>query len=430
MKKIVSVILSAVLILGCFAFTGGAAGNNADLPFELKAPINPTVQFIGEGASTLSYIYGMDNEMMSFFKFLEDAEDREAFFSAHSFDEIWMTTQIDWAIDDVNDPVSGWHYTQYWDAGETDIGYDEDWNIRVSEWDCTESLVYPQASNDVWVLRGMPNNDRWNGNPETHTPGVKEQLNPDQYTFDYENDNGPTIDYTQHTAYLRSRFVVTTRTYPEGADSFDTYYYSDWSVTAAYGKDAEAVTFDESTMAPPTITNLRLADYDFNTYPVVLLTLTVTDDIAKNITALNALGGYVFVMFEGRVKGDLNWVTLDGDGTVRSGEVEVKLQHLAEERGGINRDDEVELRAQYYYEHPETGVKYTDWSNVISYNSDNVIVPTAAPEVTERPAYGDGDGTETTGCKATPWIWIIIAIVVIAVVVVIIIIASKNKKKQ
>ena len=385
MKKLLALLIAAVLVMALVP----AVSASGELPFELKAPLNPTVRYEGEGSgTTLDYNYGMDNAMMSFFKALEDAEDNAAFLSAYPFDEIWMTTQVDWAIDDVNDPVSGWHYTQYWDGGENGIGHDEDYNIRVSEWDCTDSLVYPQASNDVWVLRGMPNDDRWNGNPDTHTPGVKEQLNPDQYSFDYENDVGPFIDYTKHTAYLRSRFVITTRTWDEAEDK---YYYSDWSETAAYGRDAEAVTFDESTMEAPTITNLRLADYDFNGYPVVLLTLTVTDAIAKNITALNALGGDIWVQFEGRVKGDLNWAALDGDGTVRSGEVEVKLQRLAEERGGIAENDEVEIRAQYYFDHPETGVKYTDWSNVISYTSDNVTVPTAEPIPDWTEAMGEED---------------------------------------
>lgn len=427
MKRFFAMLIAAVLVMALVP-SAGAAG---ELPFELKAPINPTIRFIGEGAgNTLEYIYGMDNAMMSFFKSLDDAEDRDAFFSAYPFDEIWVTAQVDWAIDDINDPVSGWHYTQYWDGGVNGIGYDEDGNIRVSEWDCTDAPAYPQASNDVWVLRGCPDDGRWGGNPETNTPGVRDQLNPDQYEY-YDDDVH--IDYTKHTAYLRSRFVIETRTWDEDGNHTEEYYYSDWSATAAYGKDAETVEFDLNSVKPPVISNLRLADWDFNDYPVVLLTLTVPDELAQAVTAIAALGGGIWVDYEGRVQGDAEWVGLDGDGTVRAGEVEVKLQHLAETRGGISADDIVEIRALYRIDHPETGSHYTDYSNVISYNSDNVTVPTEVPgngtedEPTPEPEEGSPVAAlGCSGCSCASAIWALIPLAALAVIKAVRLLASKR----
>ena len=68
--------------------------------------------------------------------------------------------------------------------------------------------------------------------------GLKDQLRPDQFTYDYENEE-LYIDFTKHTVYVRARFVfVARKTGVEG----EQYYFSPWSDTASCGKDAEAYT--------------------------------------------------------------------------------------------------------------------------------------------------------------------------------------------
>ncbi|MBQ3900464.1 MAG: hypothetical protein II736_01950, partial [Clostridia bacterium] len=248
MKKILSILITALMIVACFAtlasaegedtsvLTTGASGQS-DLPFELVPPANVTASWLEEGDSptTTNLSYGLSNEMTTFFKDMENAhldETIDQFMENIGCDDIWMNVQVDWALDDVDDPVSGWHYTEYWDGDEYfGLGRDSEGNSRWSEWDVVDGGLNnaTETVQEIWITRGVPNDDRWNGNPDTKTPGVKDQLNPDQYVYDEENEE-LRIDYTEHTFYFRARFVVTVRN--EGDEVSDKYYFSDWSNVA------------------------------------------------------------------------------------------------------------------------------------------------------------------------------------------------------
>ena len=115
-----------------------------NIKFEISAPTNVAVRWLdgNDSPTTMSFSYSLPNEMTSFYKDLEEASANgniENFLSRFDFTEIWSFVQIDWAIDDVKDSVSGWHCNEYWTKrGELNISYDEDWHIRTSEWDGVE----------------------------------------------------------------------------------------------------------------------------------------------------------------------------------------------------------------------------------------------------------------------------------------------------
>ncbi len=434
MKKLLTIALICMLLLS--AVTCAVFAEEDGLPFAVTPPTNVAVRWEegNDSPTTMNFSYSLANDMTGFYRELEEAVERgeaEKFLSKYDFDEIWTLVQIDWALDDVNDSVSGWHANEFWDDNGTGLGYDEDWNIRVSEWDVVDWGLNNAAetAQTVWILRGVPNDARWNGNPETKTPGVKDQLRPEQYRYDEELDT-VVIDFTQHTAYFRARLVTVTRKEAEGAE--DRYYFSDWSPVCGYGKEiAKLEPLKDGELPAPVITGLRMTDKSFNDNPIVAYTLTVPDELQTMLTRVSANGGSIWIETEARVKGDTEWTALDGDRDIKAGETEWKLIYLVnDQRPSIPKDTEIELRCRYWCSQPEQEDFTSAYSKVISFGTDDV-------NLGGNP-YDDGDpGSVPSKCPICHFcpqplglcvfIWLLI---LIAVIVVIVIILKKAGKKQ
>ena len=357
------------------------AEEETNLPFELVAPDHVYAERLEESPTSSVFVYSLSNEMTAFFKDKSEAtlnDTFEQFMSEYGFDDVWMSIQIDWALDDVDDEVSGWHYNEYWDGkSEFGLGRDKDGHYRCSGWDVVDGGIgnAEETVNDVWVTRGVPNDERWYGNPEELIPGVKDQLNPGQYTYDENANDGDgelIIDFTEHTMYYRARFVLTAR--KEGSE--DKYYFSDWSDVTCVGKDAVAAEpLTEEDLVAPVITSLHMTDKEFNGNPIVAFTLTVPDALAENAAKVAATGGQIVIEVEGRVQGDENFVGLQGDWIIRAGEMESALFNLVSaERPNVPKDTIVELRCRYRYDHPRffDGCIYSEYSKIISFGTDDI----------------------------------------------------------
>ncbi|MBQ9545024.1 MAG: hypothetical protein IJV00_07850 [Clostridia bacterium] len=447
MKKILSVFIVAAIVISLFALP--AFADEGDLPFELVAPAYVTAEWLEGGDSpTTTYLsYSLSNEMTAFFKNMENAHSDgtiDRFMENVGCDDIWMNVQIDWAVDDVNDAVSGWHYTKYWDGNEYfGLGKDDEGHARFSEWDVVECGLNnaTETVQDVWVTRGVPNDDRWNGDPEGYWPGVKDQLRPDQYTYNEEEEE-LRIDYTKHTVYFRARFVVTVRS--EGIP--DRFYFSDWSETACVGKDSEK--FEPLTKADldaPVITGLRMTDKEFNGNPIVAFTLTVPDRLMENATKVAAKGGGIVIEVWARVKGDTEFVELQGDWIIKAGEMESALFSLANEnRPNVPKDSVIELRCRYRYDHPKyfDGFIYSDWSKTIAFGTDDIAYNTAPAASDTAPASSGADPAPGNNdkcpiCHFCPqplglciFIWLAIIVAIAVVVIIIVKSAKKNENKE
>lgn len=351
------------------------------LPFELVAPAHVYAERLEESPTTNLFVYSLSNDMTTFFKNMNEAHLHgtiEQFMSEYDFDEVWMNIQIDWALDDVNDPVSGWHYSRCWDGDPTyGLGRDSEGHYCYSDWDLVDAWIgnAEETINDIWVTRGVPNDERWYGNPGEMIPGVKDQLNEGQYVYDEEANDGDgelIIDFTEHTMYFRARFVLTTRT--GGVE--DKFYFSDWSEVTCVGKDAvaaEPLTAEDLTA--PVITGLRMTDKEFNDNPIVAFTLTVPETLAENAAKVTAAGGQIVIEVEARVQGDENFVGLQGDWIIRGGEMESALFSLVnDERPNVPKDTVIELRCRYRYDHPRffDGSIYSDYSKIISFGTDDI----------------------------------------------------------
>ena len=377
MKKLVSLILVCLLLLSCLPVLASAEG---DLPFELVAPGNVSAVWMegNDSPTTTSIAYSLSNDMTDFFKRLEEANLNDTvadFMAPYGVDELIITTQVDWAVDDVDDPISGWHYNEFWDAiPNHGLGYDDEGRCRVGDWDGVDMWIgnATETVNTHWVTRGV-REDALNGNPETQTPGLKDQMNPDQYEYRYEDGDGSLwIDYTKHTVYFRMRFVVTTNR-DTGEEIVSKTYYSDWSNTAAVGKDG--VTFEPLTaddLPTPVVTDLHMTDKDFNDQPVVAFTLTVPDDLATMNTAVNAAGGEIRIETFARVRGDEEWTLMGNtDWLISAGERECALITLAtEDRPIIPIDQGLEFRFRYFCLQRGLDDVYSAYSEIVTLGTE------------------------------------------------------------
>ena len=442
-KRILFAVIACVLLLSCVTVFSAAEGS---LPFELTPPAYVTAVWAegNDSPTTTKITYSLSNEMTTFFKNMENAHldgSIEQFMEDVGCDDIWMNVQIDWALDDVNDSVSGWHYTKYWDGDEYfGLGHDSEGNPRWSEWDVVDGGLTnaTETVQDMWITRGVPNDDRWYGDPERHIPGVKDQLRPEQYVYN-EDEGVLYIDYSAHTMFFRVRFVVTVRVDGEP----DRYYFSEWSNITSVGKQAES--FEPLTKADldaPVITGLHMTDKEFNDNPIVAFTLTVPDKLMENATRAEAFGGGIVIEVWARVKGDEEFTELQGDWIIKAGEMESALFNLAnEQRPNVPKDSIIELRCRYRYDHPAylDDCVYSDWSKTISFGTDDIGYNTD-PGGNEA-GDPDGGGSQNANANGCPichfcpqplglciFIWLIILLAVIVIIVVIIVISKKKKK--
>ncbi len=440
MKRIGFVLLAFLII--CSTFTVPASAKTT-MPFSIKAPANISVTWLegNDSPTTMSLSFSLDNEITTFFSKQDEATYNgtlEEFRASYGFSDIMVQAQIDWALDDVNDSVSGWHHNKYWENEVNGLGNDEDWNRRIGPWDMVDWGIYgTETVQNYWVTRGISADDL-NGTPDSKAPGLKDQLRPDQYTFDGE---ALYIDFSKHTIYFRVRLV--TMLFNDDKNDWE-YYFSDWSPTCSYGKDAAQKTrVTKEDLSAPDITDLRMTDKEFNGNPVVAYTLTVPDKLQQIATGLSAVRDSIFVETYARVKGDSEWIALDGDRDVKAGSMEWKLLYLAKEGQTIAKDTPIELRCRYVvYQSVDDEPLYSDWSKVISFGTDEIKIDnTPATDISVDAAESDNNGTAKKDscpiCHFCPqplglciFIWLIILIVIAAIIIVIVIMKKKKEKDK
>lgn len=446
MKKLFPIVMICLVLMS--NATVLASPDNG-LPFELVPPahVSAVWEELRDSPTTTAISYSLSNEMTDFFKKVEDAhgEDRFAeFMSQYEYDDVWITTQVDWAVDDVDDSVSGWHYNKYWDAKDGyGLGYDTEGRIRVGAWDGVDMGVgnATETVNEHLVTRHVGEYE-FNGDSDTKTPGLKDQLRPDQYEYKYIDGEGSLwIDYTQHTVYFRMRFIVTTSKDTDEGTQFK-YYYSDWSDVASVGKDGEkfeGITAED--LPVPDITNLRKTDKEFNGCPVVAFTLSVPDELAEKNAKATAAGGGIYIETYARVKGDAQWTLMGNtDWTISAGERECALITLInDDRPSIPEDTVIELCCRYRCVQLERDDVYSGYSQTISFGTDDISI-SGNPGTDVGPGMDDGSAPAEQGKETCPichfcsqplglciFIWLLILVVIVVMVVVIMV---KRKKKE
>ncbi|MBR3424135.1 MAG: S-layer homology domain-containing protein, partial [Clostridia bacterium] len=192
---------------------------------------------------------------------------------------------------------------------------------------------------------------------------------------------GLVIDWDEHTAYARVRYVVIGQ-YWNDEGMFEDFYYSDWSDPASYGKDA--VRWEppvEGDVPAPVISNFRMTDEEFNDWPVIAYTLDVPEDFLTLVSEVTGHGGYAYVETFCRELGKGGeWISIQGDRTIRAGENKWDLVTLS---GTVEMTEytSLELKTRYVVEvnldEPGREVEYTlysDFSNILTFKGKDVPV--------------------------------------------------------
>ena len=196
-------------------------------------------------------------------------------------------------------------------------------------------------------------------------------------------------------------------------------------------------------LSAPDITNLQMTNKEFNGNPVVAYTLTVPDKLQEIATNLLSARDDIYVETYARVKGDTEWIALDGDRDVKPGNLEWKLIYLAKDGETISKDTPIELRCRYVvYQSEDDEPLYSDWSKVISFGTDEIKIDnTPATDISVDAAESDNNGTAKKDscpiCHFCPqplglciFIWLLIIVIIAAVVIVIVIMKKKKDKKE
>lgn len=461
MKKIVPVISALALLAPCFSVPVYASPD-PELPFELTAPENVAVVWLEERDSpnTLRIAYSQNRSMSAFSVAAEvDYDAWRADLEAKGFDELWITPQIDWSIDSQDD----WHCNEYW----LTEGYDEDYVQHLNDWAYTSASYSPDLTMTEWIFRfgeGIddPDNWGWNGRhvDSDDYDGWKDVLKEGQYdVVEQDGVKWAKIDFTKHTVYTRVRWLVTCRMPDETADAgwSEKKITSDWSEIAAVGKDAtSAEKFDSAKLTAPVISDLRMTNEDFNGYPVVAFTLDVDPEITKMQTnLLSAETGGIDVYVEASVHDKNDWVELQGDWTLRSGEFHSKLQVFAEHEGKVEKGTPIDIRCRYVarIDDPLEGYKeyFSDYSDILTIESEEMIADRPDDTESEEPVT-DGSAvsqTESASSSASSsvtaqeaesnsispvvillMIFLPLLLLVIIIIIIVVILSKKKKNNQ
>ena len=427
MKKLFSILLIGALLASCALIPVQAFvwdDSNLELPFELIPARTVSMDKVEGEETSIQFSYSMEADMIKLMQDFEDSDEKEQILNNLGIDDMWISAQIDWALDDPTD----WHHNDAWDDNKDTrywgLGHIADGRLGVCDWDIMEVLLYANATNDCWITRYCgnpldPEDTAWNGTEYEggyRSPGMKDVLKEGQYTIK-EGDPGDgyiSIDYSEHTMYARMRYYVTIRhADSDENDCIDTFLFSDWSETAAYGKDApQWIPPNETTLEAPDISNLFETGEEFNDYPIVGYDLALSDKLNKDVTEVTSHGGGISIETEARVKGTKNWIRLQGDWEPKSGKMYSDILaingYFADGCGKpVPKGTEIEFRARYFcsVSLSKTGETidefYSPYSSILSVTFENDYAPeqhshTATSEPEPEPKIKDLDDGATT----------------------------------
>lgn len=431
-KKIASLISAVLLAMPLFQIPAHA---EEQLPFTLTAPEHVAITYLNgdDSPSTCQIAWSKNASMSEWAAKHADPETHDATVKAlgdMGYDDLWFSAQMDWSIDSTED----WHYNSYWDTE----GYDENYIQHLGEWAYTSFLDSPEITTTAWVFRYMGNIEdegdyAWFGRHADSDDfnGWKDVLKEGQYTIiDDDGSKQAKLNFDEHTVNVRMRWLVTGRK----LDGSEIHVGSDWSEIASVGKDAKPVAeaFKQGDIPAPAIRDLRYADEDFNTFPVVAFYLDVPDTVSQALTKAAAVNGEIRMITEARIPNG-KWIELQGDFKLKSGEMKIALQSLAEDTKSIPKDTPIELRC-YYDCDPGNGVWFqTDYSNVLTFGAAamQAATDTAPAESTVSAAQTtSASHTENTLKKTLNWLWILLIVLAVIVLLVIIYLVMRNKKND
>ena len=421
MKRILGVLLCALLLLSLFSVTAFAAEENDISKFELPAPKAPNYFVYTDGNAKeghhddLRMIMVADPEVALLAA--EYYADSDAFYGKYGLYSFAISMQYDVSLDD----EEHWQHNAEWDTSWYTGGYADGYPYVSLGSEMMEDFEF------FWLTY-------YEG--EGSSTFVPYQPAITTYVYHHEDweENIYSFDTENHSLYIRCRYYMEWETYDADKNEIGEKQskFSPWSESAVFGKNGTQITPDEpTTYAAPVISDMKivLSEGDDNSH--IEYTQTTPESVWMT-------GVYYLMKEEGQFDGLETQVSIGGGewiefSTADSGD-DWCLWNGS--RGAYNDDvpiDEntnVKLRIRFTGTHGPS-----EWSNVLELNGggtqENPGETNKAPE--EKPPVDEKDKCSLCGFCGVPlglciFIWIAIVIVVILVIVILIVIATKKKK--
>ena len=422
MKRILSVLLCALLLLSLFSVTAFAAEENDISKFELPSPKAPNYFVYTDGNASeghhddLRMIMVADPEVALLAA--EYDRDSEAFYKKYGLYSFNLVMQYDVSLDGED----SWQHNEEWDTEYYNDGHVNGYPVQSLRSELIEDFEF------FWLTYYEgPDSD-------TFVP-YKPAILTEKFTGDGYEQDIYSFDVENHSLYIRCRYYMEWETFDAEKNEIGEKQskFSDWSESAVFGKNTTQIIPDEpTTYEAPVISDLKIVPPGENEQNSHLEYVQTTPE------SVWMTGVYYIMKEDGQFDGLETQVSIDGGEWIEFSTADSWGDWcLWNGSRGVYNDDvpieentNVKLRIRFIGTHGPS-----EWSNVLELNGggtqENPGETNKAPE--EKPPVDEKDKCSLCGFCPVPlglciFIWIAIVVVVILVIVIIIVIATKKKK--
>ena len=297
MKRILSVLLCALLLLSLFSVTAFAAEENDISKFELPSPKAPNYFVYTDGNASeghhddLRMIMVADPEVALLAA--EYDRDSEAFYKKYGLYSFNLVMQYDVSLDGED----SWQHNEEWDTEYYNDGHVNGYPVQSLRSELIEDFEF------FWLTYYEgPDSD-------TFVP-YKPAILTEKFTGDGYEDDIYSFDVENHSLYIRCRYYMEWEPLVKNDDGEGPgekqSKFSDWSESAVFGKNSTQITPDEpTTYAAPIISDMKivLSEGDDNSH--IEYAQTTPESVWMT-------GVYYLMKEEGQFDGLETQVSIDG----------------------------------------------------------------------------------------------------------------------
>ena len=423
MKRLLSALLSALLLLSLFSATAFASEENDISKFELPVPKAPNYFVYTDGNASeghhddLRMIMISDPEVALLAA--EYSRDSEAFYEKYGLYSFAISMQYDVSLDGEDN----WQHNSEWDTNWYTGGYADGYPYVSLGSEMMEDfeffwLTYYEGEGSATFTPYQPAITTYvcdHGDWEENI-----------YSFDVEN----------HSLYIRCRYYMEWETFDAAKNEIGEKQskFSDWSESAVFGKNSTQMVPDEPTVyEAPVISDMKivLSEGDENSH--IEYAQTTPESVWMN-------GVYYIMKDEGQFDGLETQVSIDGGDWVEFDTADAGgdwclyngIRGAYSWEHPIEENSHVKLRIRFVGTHGPS-----EWSNILEINGGGTqeMAEQAKKPAAEKPTAETSKEDKCSLCGFCPeplglciFIWIAVLIVIILIVVIIIVTANKKKK--
>ena len=423
MKRLLSALLSALLLLSLFSVTAFASEENDISKFELPVPKAPNYFVYTDGNASeghhddLRMIMISDPEVALLAA--EYSRNSEAFYEKYGLYSFAISMQYDVSLDGEDN----WQHNSEWDTNWYTGGYADGYPYVSLGSEMMEDfeffwLTYYEGEGSATFTPYQPAITTYVSNHGDWEENI--------YSFDVEN----------HSLYIRCRYYMEWETYDAVKNEIGKKQskFSDWSESAVFGKNSTQMVPDEPTVyEAPVISDMKivLSEGDENSHIEYVQTTPESVWMANICYYMKDEGQFDGLETQVSIDGG-DWVEFDtadagGDWCLYNG-----IRGAYSWEHPIEENSHVKLRIRFVGTHGPS-----EWSNILEINGGGTqeMAEQAKKPAAEKPTAETSKEDKCSLCGFCPeplglciFIWIAVLIVIILIVVIIIVTANKKKK--